>query len=153
MRIVESAVLVVVVGFLTSGCCEKVVQKAATKATEVAVEKASGGDTRIRVGNNVDISDLNKAFQYPGSTPKGRLAKTTESGKGTTYIMESNDSMEKIKMHYAGMKGYKESLKLDTTDGAIYGFEDASNNESFHVTITQSGKATMITVMHVKKSS
>jgi hypothetical protein len=153
MRVIEMVLLATVVGIGNAGCCEKVTKKVATRATEIAVEKASGGDASVRIGDDVDISDLHKSFQYPGARAKGRLSQTSSSDTGTTYIMESSDAYSKVKTHYEGMKGYKEVMKMDTSDGAIYSYEDTSSHESFHVTVTESGGKTLITVMHSKKKS
>lgn len=141
-----SSLLALMLAIGSAGCCEKLAEKAAAKA----VEEATGGDASLAFGNDVDISDLPAAFRYPGAKGKGRFAQNMPTGAGTAYILESDDPVGKVKAHYAVIGGYKQVLKMDTTDGTMYNYEDASGAESFHVTVVPSGGKTGITVVHTK---
>jgi hypothetical protein len=135
-----------------SGCCDKVVEKAAEKAAEKAVEEATGGDASVAFGENVDISDLPAAFRYPGAKARGRFSQNMPTGAGTAYIMESDDALARVKAHYAAISGYKQLAKMDTPQSTVYNYETASGKESYHITVTQNGGKTGITIVSTKNA-
>lgn len=144
--------LAVGLGLSVAGCCDKVVEKAAEKAAEKAVEEASGGDASIAFGENVDISDLPAAFRYPGAKARGRFSQNMPTGAGTAYIMESDDALVKVKAHYAAISGYKQLAKMDTPQSTVFNYETASGKESYHITVTQNGAKTGISIVYTKNA-
>jgi hypothetical protein len=137
----------------TSGCdalVRKVREKAAEKVAEEAAERGAGGNVSVDLGRDVDVSDLDKAFRYPGAKAKIRMEQSGPKGEGTMYAFETTDSLSQVVSFYEkSFKGYTRVGKLDTPNGTVLSYQGKSHQ--YAVTVASSGAKTAITIFRAKE--
>jgi len=138
----------------TCGCdalADRVRKKAAEKVAEEVVERGGGGSASVDLGRDVDVSDLDKAFRYPGAKATMRIAQNTPQGAGTVYAFETSDSVSKVVAFYEkAAKGYKQLTKMDAPTGTLIHF--LGKGYQYTITVAAAGAKTTISVVRAKGS-
>ena len=136
-----------------SGGCGKLAEKITGKAIEKAVEESSGGDASLSLDGNIDISDIPAAFRYPGMKGVARIAQNTSTSTGTVYMLESEDSLEKVKTHYEAIAGYKQISKLEQPGiDPVFTYETAPKESCIIQLSTRSAKTAIILTFAKEKT-
>jgi hypothetical protein len=133
--------------------CMKCGESIAEKATEKAVEAASGGKVKVDAGVT-DMSDLPGFLRYPGVKAVGKMSVATEEGHGTVWSLESGDLIGNIVDWYrAALKtqGWKTGAEVQTGKGTMLVGASADEKETVSILLSWGEDKTTISLTHVRK--
>ena len=130
--------LLVSFAVVASFSCRKASESVAKKLAEKAIERASGGKTKVDLGavGNVDVSALPEALRYPGAKAVAKFSMSGEEAKGTSYVFETADPVVSVTAFYKNaLAGWKSSMAMETDKGTVMGYSTADEKQSAVITI------------------
>jgi len=147
-------IVVLSLSFILSSCCS-LFNKAASKATEKAIEKATGVDVATE-GEEIDTSKLPPELIYPGAKATGSFSLGSEDEGFASIVFETSDSYDNVRDYFLNISGWEVTSKAENQEDGNNVFNimltNKANNIGANVTIAQDEGKVTITVVTFKGS-
>ena len=140
--------------FMLSGCCS-LFNRAASNATEKAIEKATGVDVATE-GEEIDTSKLPSELIYPGAKATGSFSAGSDEEGFVSIIFETSDSYDQVRDFFLNVSGWEVASKAENQENGNNVFNmmltNKADNIGANVTIAQDNGKVTITVVTFKGS-
>lgn len=140
--------------FVLSGCFS-LFNRAASKVTEKAIEKATGVDVATE-GEDIDTSKLPPELIYPGAKATGSFSLGSDEEGFASIVFETSDSYDNVRDYFLNISGWEVASKAESQEDGNNVFNIMLTNEAdnigVNVTIAQDKGKVTITVVTFKGS-
>jgi protein involved in sex pheromone biosynthesis len=140
--------------FVLSGCCS-LFNKTASKATEKAIEKATGVEVATE-GEEIDTSKLPSELIYPGAKATGSFSLGSEDEGFASIVFETSDSYDNVRDYFLNISGWEVISQAENQENDKNVFNimltNKTSNIGANVTIAQDEGKVTITVVTFKGS-
>jgi len=147
-------IVVLSLSFVLSGCCS-LFNRGASKATEKAIEKATGVDVATE-GEEIDTSKLPPELIYPGAKATGSFSVGSGEEGLASIVFETSDSYDQVRDFYLNISGWEITSQAENQESGNNVFNimltNSADNIGANVTITQDNEKVTINVVTFKSS-